>query len=107
MPSTTITNSIASYLITSSNLTLTNLGTIGTSAAYGVAVTGTGDTVLNSGIVRGQTFGVTASTAVVLTNSVGALIYGGTTGVYADATTSITNAGSIGGGNEGVRLKAG
>jgi Hint domain len=109
MSTNTITGSIASYTIAADDVTLTNLGTIGTAAAVALGVTGNGDSVVNSGTVHGATFGISASLGVSVTNSgAGATIFGGTDGFYgAGSATYITNSGSIGGGTYGIELKAG
>jgi hypothetical protein len=109
MSGTTNTGSIASFAIGSDDFTLTNLGTIGTAASTAVGASGSGDTVVNAGTVRGATFGISASNGIGVTNSgAGAVIYGGANGVYvAGAAGSILNTASIGGGTYGIELKAG
>ena len=109
MASTTNSGSITSYKIGSDNFTLTNLGTIGSSASSAVAASGSGDTVANAGTIRGTAFGISASLGINVTNSgAGAAIYGGTAGVYVTGEAgTIANAASIGGGTYGIALKAG
>ena len=52
MPSKTLTTVTASYLIASNDFTLTNLSTVGGNAvSIGVTVSGTGDTVVNTGTI--------------------------------------------------------
>lgn len=109
MSDTTISSSVASYAIVSADVTLTNLGTIGTNAAAGVTVSAAGDTVINAGTIRGKTFGASASLGLAITNiAVGAGIYGGTAGVYVTGgSAAIVNAASIGGGAFGLNLRDG
>lgn len=108
MSDTTISSSVASYAFVSGNVTLTNLGTIGSSAAAGVVATSAGDTVINAGTIRGKTFGLSASLGLAVTNSgAGADIYGGTDGVYVTGGgATIVNAASIGGAAFGLNLRA-
>src|SRR5580693_7408330 len=99
MASTTNNGSIPSYTIGSADFTLTNTGTIGTSASTAVAASDSGDTVVNTGTIHGATFGISASNGISVTNSdAGAVIFsGGTAGVYvAGAAGTILNSASIG-----------
>ena len=114
MPSKTLTTVTASYLIASNDFTLTNLSTVGGNAvSIGVTVTGTGDTVVNTGTIGGISYGISAANGLTLTNSgTGSVIYSAATGVKANGVYVfsglgfITNAGNIR-GEDGIDLIAG
>ena len=102
MSGTTISGSIISYTIASDGFTLTNLGTIGSSASVGVMVTGNNDTVINAGTIAGYN-GVKFSGAGALTNALGGVIkamgFNGF-GVLLTASSAAENAGGIGGSGD-------
>ena len=64
---------------------------------------------MNAGSIRGTAFGISASNGISVTNSgAGAVIFGGTAGVYVTGGAgTIANAASIGGGQYGIELKSG
>jgi fibronectin-binding autotransporter adhesin len=96
MANKTLTGTNASYLLSSSLYTLTNLGVVGSgSVAIGLTVTGTSDTIVNSGTITGSTFGISASHSLSITNSgTGSLIIGSGangTGIKLAAGGDVTN----------------
>lgn len=109
MASRTLTGSYTSFAVTANNYTLTNQGKIGNiSVPVALAVSGTADTVLNTGTIIGASYAVTASQGLNLTNQSGGKIDGVLVGVaVAGAPGSVTNDGRILGQDAGIYLQAG
>ncbi|MEI7710200.1 MAG: hypothetical protein WCI94_02120 [Rhodospirillales bacterium] len=113
MANQTLTGTNASYLLSSSLYTLTNLGVVGSgSIPIGLTFTGTGDTIGNSGTITGSSFGVSASSRLSVTNSgTGSSINGSGasgTGIRLAAGGDVTNlTGGIIGGYIGISAGGG
>ena len=93
MSNVTLTGFYAGYLFADNNSTLTNIGTVST-GYYGMSVTGSGDTVVNAGLIAGDVYdGLVFKGSVV--NQLGGTISGGRYGVASSTAVAIDNAGTI------------
>ncbi len=83
---------------------IVNAGTIGGTGIVGGAGGGLTLNVTNTGTIMGAAYGISASGAADVTNAAGAVIAGGSRGVYLQAGGTLTNAGTISGAAFGVLL---
>ena len=111
------TTQTATYTLSSSTVAAVNAGTVGTASANpGVYITGSNDTLTNSGVILGGQVNSGSNGALVVngtgdnvTNQSGGVIQGygyNVTGIYFVSVGTITNSGTIGSGEGPVANSA-